>query len=141
MPEVPLVLEDDRFNENVRSAKRGGTAGRSGTTVEHLHPLLDHPKDLRLFNEVAERLARGQVPDAIQAAIKDGKGDGGVRHRCLRCCRAFGRPHNVPTVDRCGAEGNRSFSVRHGHESGLRVHSTRVARRYRDEPDGHDSVS
>ena len=85
VPEVPFVLEDDRFNKNVRSAKRGAAAGPSGMTVEHLHQLLDNPKDLRLFNEVAERLARGQVPDAIQAAIKMGrmtalsKGDGGVR--------------------------------------------------------------
>ena len=85
VPEVPFVLEDDRFNKNVRSAKRGAAAGPSGMTVEHVHPLLDNPKDLRLFNEVAERLARGQVPDAIQAAIMMGrmtalsKGDGGVR--------------------------------------------------------------
>ena len=53
--------------------------------IEHLDPLLDFPKDLKLFNEVAERVARGQVPESIQAAIKMGrmtvlsKDDGGVR--------------------------------------------------------------
>ena len=85
VPEVPFVMDDDRFNKNVRSAKRGAAAGPSGMTVEHLHPLLDFPKDLKLFNEVAERVARGQVPESIQAAIKMGrmtalsKDDGGVR--------------------------------------------------------------
>ena len=54
-------------------------------TVEHLQPLLDHPKDLRLFFQVVERLARGQVLEEIQAAIRMGrlttlrKADGGVR--------------------------------------------------------------
>ena len=62
-------------------------------TAEHLQPLFDHPKDLRVFFlvagpvffQVAERLARGQVPQHIQDAIRMGrltalrKADGGVR--------------------------------------------------------------
>ena len=54
-------------------------------TVEHLQRLLDHPKDYQLFFQVAERLARGQVPEEIQAAIRMGRltalreADGGVR--------------------------------------------------------------
>ena len=54
-------------------------------TVEHPQPLLDHPKDVRLFFQVAERLAREQVLQDIQARIGMGrltasrKADGGVR--------------------------------------------------------------
>ena len=84
-PEVLFALDEDHLNKNLRSAKRGAAGGPSGMTVEHLQPLLDHPKDLRLFFQVAERLARGQVPQDIQAAIRMGrltvlrKAEGGVR--------------------------------------------------------------
>ena len=53
-------------------------------TVEHLQPF-DHPNDFRLLFQVAERSARGQVFQDIQAAIRMGrltalrKADGGVR--------------------------------------------------------------
>ena len=36
-------LDDQVFPE---SAERGGAGGPSGMTVEHLQPLLDHPRDL-----------------------------------------------------------------------------------------------
>ena len=84
-PEVLFALDEDHLNKNLRSAKRGAAGGPSGMTVEHLQPLLDHPKDLWLGFQVAERLARGQVPQDIQAAIRMGrltalrKADGGVR--------------------------------------------------------------
>ena len=39
-------------------------------TVEHLQPLLDYVRDLRLFFQVVECMARGQVPDVIQGAIR-----------------------------------------------------------------------
>ena len=48
-PEVLFALDEDHLNKNLRSAKRGAAGGPSGMTVEHLQPLLDHPKDLRLF--------------------------------------------------------------------------------------------
>ena len=41
-------------------------------TVEHLQHLLDHPKDLRLFFQVAVRLERGQVPESPWVVAGDG---------------------------------------------------------------------
>ena len=85
VPEVLFTLDEGQLNKNLRSAKRGVVPGPSGMTVEHLHPLLDHSVDLRLFVAAAELLARGQVPESIQAAVKLGrmtalsKADGGVR--------------------------------------------------------------
>ena len=84
-PAVLFALDDDNLSKNLRSAKRGAAGGPSGMTVEHLQPLLDHPKDLRLFVQVPERLARGQVPERIQAALRMGrltalrKADGKIR--------------------------------------------------------------
>ena len=54
-------------------------------TVEHLQPLLDHTKDARMFFQVAERLARAQVPPSVRDTVRLGrvtalqKPDGGVR--------------------------------------------------------------
>ena len=85
VPEVLFTLDEGQFNKNLRSAKRGAAPGPSGMSVEHLHPLLDHSGDLRLFVAAAELLARGQVPQSIETAIKLGrmtalsKADGGVR--------------------------------------------------------------
>ena len=42
------------FCRNLRSARRGATAGPSGMTVEHLQPLLDMPRDLRAFFQAGE---------------------------------------------------------------------------------------
>ena len=73
-PEVLFALDEDHLlNKNLRSAKKGAAGGPSGVTVEHLQPLLDHPKDLRLFFQVAERFAPGWVPQDIQAAIRMGR--------------------------------------------------------------------
>ena len=70
----------------LRSAKRGAAGGPSGMTVEHLQPRLDHPKDLRLFFQVAERLARGQVPEETQVARKaDGRVRGVVAGDVVGC--------------------------------------------------------
>ena len=85
VPEVLFTLDEGQLFKNLRSAKRGAAPGPSGMTVEHLHPLLDHSGDLRLFAAAAEMLARGQVPESIQTAVKLGrmtalsKADGGVR--------------------------------------------------------------
>ena len=85
VPEVLFTLDWRQLNKNLRSTKRGAAPGPSGVTVEHLHPLLDHSGDLRLFVAAAEMLARGQVPESIQTAIKLdrmtalSKVDGGVR--------------------------------------------------------------
>ena len=54
-------------------------------TMEHLRPLLDSPKDLKLFFKMAEILARAEVSDAVIPTIRMGrmtalhKPSGGVR--------------------------------------------------------------
>ena len=79
------ALDERRFYKNMRSAKRGAAGGPSGMTMEHLRPLLDSPKDLKLFFKMAESLARAEVPDAVTQTIRMGrmtalrKPSGGVR--------------------------------------------------------------
>ena len=78
-------LDDSMFLRNLRSARRGSAGGPSGMTVEHLQPLLDHIKDSKLFFQVAETLARAQVPQAVRDSTRLGrftalqKPGGGVR--------------------------------------------------------------
>ena len=57
---VPFALDEDRFYKNLRVAKRGAAGGPSGMTAEHLRPLMDSPRDMKLFFKLAERLARGK---------------------------------------------------------------------------------
>ena len=82
---VLFNLDETKFARNLRSAKRGAAGGPSGMTVEHLQPLLDHPRDLQRFFRACEQLARAQIPLAIQACIRLGrltalqKPNGGVR--------------------------------------------------------------
>ena len=78
-------LDERRFYKNMRSAKRGAAGGASGMTREQLQPLLDSPKDVKLFFKMAESLARAEVPDAVTQTIRMGrmtafrKPSGGVR--------------------------------------------------------------
>ena len=54
-------------------------------TVEHLQPLLDHPRDLQIFLHAAEKVSRAHIPQAVQEAIRFErwtalqKANGGVR--------------------------------------------------------------
>ena len=54
-------------------------------TVEHLQPLLGHPRDLRSFIRASEQLSRARVPHSIREAVRLGrltalqKPNGGVR--------------------------------------------------------------
>ena len=66
-PIRPFALDEDVFFKNLRSAKRGAAGGPSGMTVEHLRPLLDSVSDLKLFHSMAEGLARGAVPEVVEA--------------------------------------------------------------------------
>ena len=88
IPRVPArVFELDKgmFSKNLRSARRGAAAGPSGMTVEHLQPLLDHPRALHSMFLLAERMARADVPPSIVDAVRQGrltalrKPNGGVR--------------------------------------------------------------
>ena len=67
---VSFNLDETKFARNLRSAKRGATGGPSRMTVEHLQPLLDHPRDLQRFFRACEQLARAQIPLTIQACIR-----------------------------------------------------------------------
>ena len=81
---MPFELDENMFLKNLKYAKRGIAGGPSGMTVEHLRPLLDCPRDHRLFYTLAEGLARGMVPQPIVDAVRLGrmtalsKPDGGV---------------------------------------------------------------
>ena len=54
-------------------------------TAEHLRPLLECDRDVAVFHQFAHVMARGEVPDRIEEAIRLGritalrKPDGGVR--------------------------------------------------------------
>ena len=72
-PEVGFNLDDFRFARKLRSANRGAAGGPSGMTVEHLQPLLGHPRDLRSFIRVCEQLSRARVPRSIGEAILLGR--------------------------------------------------------------------
>ena len=57
-PEVPFSLEQDRLLRNLRVSRRGGAAGPSGMTADHLRPLLDSVHDSELFWRFCEGFAR-----------------------------------------------------------------------------------
>ena len=84
-PGTQFSMDRDRFARNLRSARRGAAGGPSGMTVEHLQPLLDHPRDLQAFLHAAEKVSRAHIPPAVQEAIRLGrltalqKANGGVR--------------------------------------------------------------
>ena len=78
-------LDERTFNRNVRSARKGAAGGPSGTTCDHLRPLLDSPRDLHVLFLIAEAFSRGQIPPSIVQLMMLGrmtalrKKDGGVR--------------------------------------------------------------
>ena len=85
VPASIFELDKGKFSKNLRSARRGAAGGPSRMTVEHLQPLLDHPRALHNMFLLAERLARADVPPSIVDAIRQGrltalrKPSGGVR--------------------------------------------------------------
>ena len=84
-PEEPFELDFDRFARNIRCAGRGAAGGPSGMTAEHLRPLLENDRDIAKLCDFASIMARGEVPDRIEPAVRLGritalqKPDGGVR--------------------------------------------------------------
>ena len=74
-PHVPFHLDEDKFQHNLRTSRRGPAGGPSGMTAEHLRVLLDSPSCTSLLGEAEEvvtviRLGR---MTALQ------KANGGVR--------------------------------------------------------------
>ena len=84
-PVVRFDLDEDRFCRNLRSSRRGVAAGPSGMTTEHLRPLLEDVRGMKLLSKLAALLAKAQVSDVAIQMICLGrltalsKPDGGVR--------------------------------------------------------------
>ena len=84
-PAEPFVLDSLEFLVCLRKARRGGAAGPSGMTSDHLFPVLESEGDSESLARVASMLAVGNVPAEIIEAIRLGrltalsKPDGGVR--------------------------------------------------------------
>ena len=62
---VPFKLDEHRFAQNVRSARRGAAPGPLGMTNEHLRILLSNPSHFQWLFGAAEELARGDIPAAV----------------------------------------------------------------------------
>ena len=84
-PHVLFHLDEDKFQHNLRTSRRGAAGGPSGMTAEHLRVVLDSPSCTSLLGEAASQLAQGNIPEEVVRAIRLGrmtalqKPDGGVR--------------------------------------------------------------
>ena len=100
-PEVLFALDEDHLNKNLRSTNRGAAGGPSGMTVEHLQPLLDHPKDLRLF-----------FPSGRAFGARAGASGHSSRHSHGSFDSvAYSRWRSKSTIDGRSAAGNGSVSA------------------------------
>ena len=85
MPVAQFDMDEHKFLQNLRSARKGVAPGPSGMICEHLRPLLENPRDSHRFFLMAEQLAQGVAPEAAIHAVRVGrltalrKPDGGVR--------------------------------------------------------------
>ena len=64
-PATSLELDEGLFSKNLRSARRGATAGPSGMTTDHSRPSLDNVRDPHLLFSVREQLATGKAPQEV----------------------------------------------------------------------------
>ena len=71
-PEV-FFLDEGLFVQSLRSSRRGAAAGPSGTTADHLQPVLDTARDTSLFFQFATVLARGQAPAVAVVGVRLGR--------------------------------------------------------------------
>ena len=65
----PVRLDGERFLRNLRSARKGGAPGPSGSRNEHLKPLLEDDIASGALEEVACRLANADVPASVGRAL------------------------------------------------------------------------
>ena len=72
-PVVPFKLDEHRFAQNVRSARRGAAPGPSGMTNEHLRTLLSNPSHFQSLFRAAEQLARGDILAAVVEVVRLGR--------------------------------------------------------------------
>ena len=85
MPVSQFDMEEHRFLQHLRSARKGVAPGPSWMTCEHLRPLLENTRDSHRFFLMTEQLAQEVAPEAAIHAVRVGrltalrKPDGGVR--------------------------------------------------------------
>ena len=72
-PVAPFQLDEDKLALNIRKARRGAAPGPSGTTSEHLFPLLESEDDMGAFVQFAGILARGDIPPLALEVIRRGR--------------------------------------------------------------------
>ena len=70
---VPFHLDEDKFQHNLRTSRRGAAGGPSGMTAEHLRVLLDSSSCTSLLGEAASQLAQGNIPEEVVTAIRLGR--------------------------------------------------------------------
>ena len=84
VPSVPLDLDVNLSQHNLRTVRRGAAVGPSGMSGEHLKTVLESPSCLGLLSEVVAQFARAEIPEEVVKAIRLGrmtalqKPDGGV---------------------------------------------------------------
>ena len=74
-PATQVVFDNDWFLHNVRSSKKGAAAGPSGMTCDHLMPLLRNSGDSELFCELAQEVAKAEIPRRNRECHSSGKDD------------------------------------------------------------------
>ena len=97
VPELPFDLDEKKFLTNSRSSRRGAAGGPSGTTSEHLTPVLDTLQDAQLLYKLGEQLSRAQAPSSIASAIRLGTCP---RNRRRGHIATVGGPHESSAVER-----------------------------------------
>ena len=70
VPESPVELDGDIFISNLRSARKGLSAGVGGTRNEHLKVCLENEGCLQDLVQIAQLYAQGDVPAEINAALR-----------------------------------------------------------------------
>ena len=115
-------LNEDLFNKNVRTARKGVAGGPSGMTHDHLRPLLESPEDLFLFFAVCDFLAKGQVPrEAVKGINTHESITERIRRSARHSCRRGGPESH--SQDHCATvgsngEGRHSTSMHYPPELG-----------------------
>ena len=72
-PDVPFHIDVDKFQHNLRTARRGAACGPSGMTAKHLRIVLESPACSSLLGEAASNLAQGNIPEEVARAVRLGR--------------------------------------------------------------------
>ena len=90
VPGRVFELDEQLLSHNLRSARCGAAAGPSGMTTEHLRLLCSDMRTLHVFFQVAEKFARGEIPESVVQNGQVGQDDRFVqagRRRARNCHR------------------------------------------------------